>query len=242
MPLYESRPDWRSQEEKDMEMLKAEMQRIGRLWKDIKGKGIAIEEGALEGRRRLKPEFVNLTHGKAIRKSEFIAAANNLEALGNELKSFTIEDTFFEKEIEKAKTILEQFRRRFPFAESVVHFANAEAALSTAESCITIRVKAANLFMQNVLTPTVNQILEHRWGDAIKDTKVAVDANRVYELLYKEVMDINDVTRDAFIQILKHFYGHLYKHYPAIFKVYERWYLEQPPQMRTQMRRRAMLE
>lgn len=234
--MYRFHPNWTSQEEKDMAMLKAEMQRIGRLWKDIKGKGIAIEEGALEGRRRLKSGFANLRSGKPLRP-ELIAAANNLKALGDELRAFAIEDVFFKNEIEKAKTILEQFRRRFYFAESVVHFADAEVALTMADICITARVKAANLFMQNALVPTVNRIQEPHYGGVVEDSKLAVDADRIYELLYKEAMDINDVTRKAFIQILKHFYGHLYKHYPAIITMYEKYELQNP-----KVRKSAMLE
>lgn len=214
--------------EKDIGMLKGEIRRASAIFKDAKNRGIAVETEALEGRKSLDAAFRSMTQQRLNRQQFYEGVRMRLNATEQGLKGLAIEDTVFIQEVERAKSIIEQFKKVFPFkGENILHIAAAEASITLAEVYLTARLNACTSFIKNTFDP-----ISKRLGTLDPKT-LAAKTRSVYSLAYEFAKEINETTRQAMIAILQ-FYKQLYQKYPLLVKVLvrEAW----SPQIKSRVR------
>lgn len=199
----------------DIGFLKGEIRRLASLSKDLKKRRTNLIDDAIKDEKDFAADYQNLTQRKLSQPDFNKKTRERLTKVEQELRSFVIEDTMFDKELGYAKDILEQFRKQFPGMANVIPLADAEFKITMAEVYLTARLKACQTFIQNTLDPLMRS----------KDLKLyARMLETVFSNICEFARDIDDATLKAMGQILK-FYGILLQKYPLLIKIIEkeRW-------------------
>ncbi|MBI2581268.1 hypothetical protein HYV85_05700 [Candidatus Woesearchaeota archaeon] len=190
---------------KDVILLKDEIKRASGVFNDLKKRGKALEESAMEADKELDDMVEKVRERKVGINTVFKNIRQQLVNLRASLQREIIEDTIFDNEIKRIKSLIDIARRQFPSAGS--RLAGVESTVELAEEFLRTRLQNCKSFFQNTLNPFMMQTALQ--PESIPKVKKA----------YKEVKEttafLNETSRQAMIKVLSA-YSQLYKILPGL--------------------------
>lgn len=186
----------------DIGMITGEIRRVAQVFNDVKRRGKNVEEEAQKAKKELADSYEQLKEGKLTPGLFKKRVGDRLQELIMRLEMFAIKDTTFEQEIEKARHLITQIKRIFPFAKDRIlkdlHPVDlADNQLRTAEFYIDGRVKGCRYNINNKLSQILKNLSYYASETLEAQARIA------YDYILHTAEDLNALTRLAMIGVLK---------------------------------------